>query len=110
MQSSEPQAFALQSLLACPSCAGPLSAEDAALRCASCSARFAAPDGIPSLRAEADARTERVRAFYGEAPFPGYRPRDTLHALRARAAASPLARALDEAIPDDARVLDLGCG
>jgi 2-polyprenyl-3-methyl-5-hydroxy-6-metoxy-1,4-benzoquinol methylase len=57
-----------------------------------------------------DPRTERVRAFYGEAPFPGYRPRDTLHALRARAAASPLARMLDQAIPEDARVLDLGCG
>jgi len=57
-----------------------------------------------------DPRTERVRSFYGEAPFPGYRPRDTLDALRARAAASPLARMLDEAIPEDARVLDLGCG
>jgi len=30
--------------------------------------------------------------------------------LRLRAERSPLARLLDEAIPDDARVLDLGCG
>jgi 2-polyprenyl-3-methyl-5-hydroxy-6-metoxy-1,4-benzoquinol methylase len=110
--SEEPRALALQALLACPACAGVLRAfpEGQAFRCRACSAAFAAPDGIPSLREQVDSRTERVRAFYGEAPFPGYRPRDTLHALRARAAASPLARALDQAIPDDARVLDLGCG
>jgi 2-polyprenyl-3-methyl-5-hydroxy-6-metoxy-1,4-benzoquinol methylase len=68
---------------------------------------------MPSSEPEStrlDPRTERVRAFYGDAPFPGYRPRDTLHALRTRAAASPLARMLDDAIPDDAHVLDLGCG
>jgi SAM-dependent methyltransferase len=108
--SEEPRAGELRALLACPACAGALSLDEEVLRCAGCASRFAAPDGIPSLREDADPRTERVRTFYGEAPFPGYRPRDTLHALRARAAASPLARMLDQAIPDDARVLDLGCG
>jgi 2-polyprenyl-3-methyl-5-hydroxy-6-metoxy-1,4-benzoquinol methylase len=57
-----------------------------------------------------DERTEAVRRFYTEAPFPGYGARDTLAALRARAARSELARLLDQAIPRDARVLDLGCG
>jgi 2-polyprenyl-3-methyl-5-hydroxy-6-metoxy-1,4-benzoquinol methylase len=112
MQSSEDaRAIELQALLACPACAGALTPrQDDTFRCLACSTGFAVSDGIPSLRAPADQRTERVRAFYGEAPFPGYRPRDTLHALRTRAAASPLARMLDEAIPEDARVLDLGCG
>jgi len=111
--SEEPRAPELHELLACPACAGALReprADHQALRCTACSALYAAPDGIPSLRHPADPRTERVRTFYGEAPFPGYRPRDTLHALRARAEASPLARMLDQAIPEDARVLDLGCG
>ena len=58
----------------------------------------------------ADRRTEAVRAFYTEAPFPNYRPRDTLEALRLRAERSPLARLLDQAIPRDARVLEVGCG
>jgi len=57
-----------------------------------------------------DRRTDEVRRFYAEAPFPGYGPRDTLATLRARAARSDFARLLDEAIPAGARVLDLGCG
>lgn len=58
----------------------------------------------------ADRRTETVRRFYSEAPFPSYGARDTLATLRLRAERSPLARLLDEAIPQEARVLDLGCG
>ncbi|HEY4395167.1 MAG TPA: class I SAM-dependent methyltransferase [Polyangia bacterium] len=57
-----------------------------------------------------DRRTERVRRFYSEVPFPSYGARDTLGSLQARAERSALARLLDEAIPQDARVLDLGCG
>src|ERR1700722_8150285 len=57
-----------------------------------------------------DRQTETVRRFYTEAPFPNYGSRDTLGSLRLRAERSPLARLLDEAIPQDARVLDFGCG
>src|SRR5207247_10520488 len=70
----------------------------------------AAPGGIPDLRVEADIRTERVRTFYGRAPFPGYPQRDSLSALRSRAARSEFVRLLDEAIPGDALVLEMGCG
>jgi SAM-dependent methyltransferase len=57
-----------------------------------------------------DARTEVVRRFYEDAPFPGYPPRDSIEWLRARAERSEFARLLDRAIPGNARVLDLGCG
>src|SRR4029453_14723448 len=50
-------------------------------------------------------RTEAVREFYARAPFPGYPPRDSLLALRARARRSAFARGLDQAIPGDARVV-----
>ena len=57
-----------------------------------------------------DSRTDVVRRFYDEAPFPGYPPRDSLAAFRARAERSRFAQLLDDAIPPDARVVEVGCG
>src|SRR5262245_13191844 len=71
---------------------------------------FEAPEGIPNLRLSGDTRTDTVRRFYEDTPFPGYPPRDSLHAVRARAERSMFARLLDEAIPDKACILDAGCG
>jgi SAM-dependent methyltransferase len=72
--------------------------------------RYEVADGIPNLRVLGDPRTETVRRFYEQAPFPNYPPRDSVEWLRARAERSEFARLLDRAIPDDARILDLGCG
>src|SRR5258708_39211399 len=55
-------------------------------------------------------RTAAVRRFYERAPFPGYPPRDSLQALHARAGRSVFARLIDEAIPGDARIVEIGCG
>jgi SAM-dependent methyltransferase len=94
-------------LLACPACQ---SALDPEYTCLGCGTRYGAPDGIPDLRLPGDARTDMVREFYRVAPFPGYRPRDNLQALRARAERSEFARLLDAAIAPDARILEIGCG
>ena len=94
-------------LLACPACQGRLDTE---WICCVCGAQFGAPDGIPDLRLPGDASTEKVRRFYDRAPFPGYRPRDSLEALRARGDQSEFARLLDSAIPGDAKILEMGCG
>jgi SAM-dependent methyltransferase len=94
-------------LLACPACGGELAADWA---CPGCGARFESPDGIPNLRLPADGRTDAVRRFYERAPFPGYPPRDTLHALHARAERNVFARLVNEAIPGDARIVEIGCG
>jgi len=51
-----------------------------------------------------------VRRFYDRAPFPGYPPRDNLAAFLARAERSRFAQLLDQAIPSDARVVEVGCG
>src|SRR5690349_1445807 len=96
-----------RALLACPACGGRL---DAVWRCGACGTAYAAPDGIPALRLSGDARTETVRQFYSEAPFPGYPPHGTLDWLRARAGRSRFARLLDAAVPGDARIVEVGCG
>jgi SAM-dependent methyltransferase len=94
-------------LLACPACRGAL---DGDYRCGACGLGGVATDGIINLRLPGDARTDKVRRFYEHAPFPGYPPRDSLDSLRARAERSPFARLLDQAIPLDARILEIGCG
>jgi SAM-dependent methyltransferase len=98
---------AIRSLLACPACGGTLEAD---WSCGGCGARYEVRDGIPALRLATDERTDAVRRFYDRAPFPGYPPRDSLHALRARAERSPLPRLIDRAIPGDARIVEVGCG
>jgi SAM-dependent methyltransferase len=94
-------------LLACPACGADLSDD---WTCAGCATRYDVHGGIPDLRLPGDVRTETVRRFYESAPFPGYPPRDSLHALRLRAERSAFARRLDRAIPGDARIVEIGCG
>src|SRR5712692_9957504 len=94
-------------LLACPACEGPL---DEGWMCRGCGARHEAADGVPNLRVASDARTDVVRHFYEEAPFPGYPPRDSLTWLYARAERTEFPRLLDRAIAGDARILEIGCG
>ena len=100
----DPRALAM---LACPRCGAAL---DEVLCCKGCAAAYQEVDGIADLRLPGDARTERVRDFYAEAPFPGYPPRDSIDWLRARAERSSFARMLDAAIPYDARIVEVGCG
>ena len=94
-------------LLACPACAGALAAD---FSCRGCGACYESPDGIPNLRLPGDTRTEVVRRFYQQAPFPDYPPRASIGWLRARAERSEFARLIDRAISSDARILDFGCG
>lgn len=97
-------------LLACPACGAALERRGECLQCVACSEAYPVRAGIPVLRALAEDRTERVREFYSESPFPNYPPNDTLSGLRGRAARSEFARLLDDAIPGDASVVEIGCG
>jgi SAM-dependent methyltransferase len=98
---------AWRALLACPACGGLLNAD---WRCCSCGLSYGAPQGVPALRLPGDCRTEKVRAFYAEAPFPNYPPEASLAWLRGRASRSRFARLLDAAIAPDARIAEVGCG
>lgn len=98
---------AVRVLLACPSCGSALGADWC---CEKHGTRYGAPDGIPDLRLAGDEQTEAVRAFYAEAPFPGYPANADRNWLRQRAGRSRFAQLLDDAIPADARIAELGCG
>lgn len=100
----------LLSVLACPACGRELRASPSSVCCAGCGRSFPALGGIPDLRGDADPEAGTLRDFYSAAPFPGYPPRDSYPALRARAERSEFARLLDEAIAPDATVVDVGCG
>ena len=57
-----------------------------------------------------DNRTDAVRRFYEQAPFPGYTPLDTLQAIRRRGDRNRFAHLLDRSISCDALVAEIGCG
>jgi SAM-dependent methyltransferase len=57
-----------------------------------------------------DDRTDAVRRFYSRAPFPGYPARESLQTLQARAERSVFARLVHQAIPGNARIVEVGCG
>jgi SAM-dependent methyltransferase len=54
--------------------------------------------------------TDVMRSFYEENPFPDYEDLDSDWSLRERAQRGVFARLLDEQIPHDARILEVGCG
>jgi SAM-dependent methyltransferase len=51
-----------------------------------------------------------VKQFYEETPFPNYEDVDTARALLEKARAGVFARLLNDHIPYDARVVEIGCG
>jgi len=103
--------FPYPELLACPACKGAVQAShDGSLTCATCGVVYETRTGIADLRVPSEARTETVRSFYSRSPFPNYPPNDTLSWLRGRAAKSEFARLLEQAVPGDAKVVELGCG
>lgn len=74
-------------------------------------------EGIPRLFVPTDATsvpgadvTDLVKAFYEKTPFPNYDDLDNARALIEKARAGLFARLLDEQIPFNARVLEVGCG
>jgi 2-polyprenyl-3-methyl-5-hydroxy-6-metoxy-1,4-benzoquinol methylase len=58
---------------------------------------------------EADV-TEMVKAFYEETPFPNYDDHDSVRSLMETARKGQYATSLDESIPFNTTVLEVGCG
>ena len=106
----------LEEKLASPCCRATLERRRATLVCTRCAHAFPVADGIPqlfwpheALDSDADV-TQMVKAFYEETPFPNYDEHDSIRALIDKARLGQYARALDETIPYNASVLEVGCG
>jgi carbamoyltransferase len=74
-------------------------------------------EGIPRLFVPTDLEalngrdvTDLVKQFYEKTPFPNYEDVDTPRALLEKARAGLFARHLNDQIPYDARVVEIGCG
>jgi len=67
---------------------------------------------VPTSAAEANGQdvTETVKQFYEKTPFPNYDDLDNQRALLEKAREGLFARLLNEQIPYDARVVEVGCG
>jgi SAM-dependent methyltransferase len=99
----------------CPHCQAALSA-DSEIRCSGCKRVFRVEDGIPCLYAATEPEstrervTEQVRAFYEQTPFPNYEDFESIEDLVRKAESGLFARMLNDQIPFNSRVLEVGCG
>jgi SAM-dependent methyltransferase len=105
---------ALRALWCCPACGGELGDAGLAAACCGCGRSFPAEEGIwrffhPHEAVEGDV-TEAVKAFYEKTPFPNYDEHESLRSLIDKSRRGIYARLLNEQIPFNSRVLEVGCG
>lgn len=103
----------------CPACAGELRIiGDDDIECLGCHNRYQVEDGIPLLfwpnkwdPAKEDV-TDKIKSFYEKTPFPNYDYEnfENVEDLIRKAEAGIFARLLDEQIPFNIKILEVGCG
>jgi len=102
-------------IFACPACGGKLTWGADAVQCGACSRSFPVEEGIPRLFHPHDPGDKRdvtdiVKSFYETNPFPNYDDLDSRESLAGKARRGVFARLLDDQIPADSLVLEVGCG
>lgn len=100
----------------CPACRGEIKPVDNDLQCSECHKRYRVRDGIPLLflpnewdHAREDV-TDTIKSFYEKTPFPNYENSEDVKSLIQKAEKGVFARLLNEQIPFNIRVLEVGCG
>jgi carbamoyltransferase len=115
---SDADAFeGFEEMLCCPCGSGSaLRKVDGAYLSADCHHRFPIVDGIPQLVWLHDQSsgtgdvTEQVKAFYEDTPFPNYDEHESVRSLIEKSRLRIYSKALDDAIPYNSSVLEVGCG
>jgi carbamoyltransferase len=99
-----------------PNAQADLRVEQDHLVCTNSGQTFPVCDGIPQLFwphdsiASANDVTEIVKAFYEETPFPNYDDHDSVRSLIEKSRRGQYARVLDDSIPYNSTILEVGCG
>jgi carbamoyltransferase len=107
----------LDSLWISPCCQADLRRPaDDRVACGRCGRQYAVEDGIPLMFAPHQGFgrggdvTEEVKAFYEETPFPNYDEHDSVRSLMEKSRRGMYAKTLNDAIPFNTTVLEVGCG
>ena len=103
-------------IFVCPACGGDLKITDRRIKCLGCHKYYQVEDEIPLLfhpnewdSSKKDV-TNMVKSFYEKTPFPNYEEFDNVGELIQKAQRGIFARLLNEQIPFNIRVLEVGCG
>lgn len=103
-------------IFACPSCKGDLEIVEDSITCSRCNNLYQVEDNIPLLfwptdrdNSEKDV-TNIVKDFYEESPFPNYEELENVGDLVQKAQSTFFANLLNNQIPFNIRVLEVGCG
>ena len=93
----------------CPRCFAAVESDSS---CRGCDLEFERVGDMLDVLAstEREHRAAEVESFYARSPFPGYAPADDGGTLLDRSRRSSFLTALDDAVPPNGRVVDLGCG
>jgi SAM-dependent methyltransferase len=100
----------------CPACRGDLKLVHDVIKCTQCHHHYQVEDGIPQffIPNECDGTkidvSEVVKEFYEKTPFPNYEEFENVESLKQKAQKSIFPRLLDEQVPFNIRVLEVGCG
>src|SRR3989344_3395322 len=92
----------------CPECKTKLNTKRS--KCSNCGFRYTVTNDILQVYTPTEGVTEDIKAFYEKNPFPNYDDIDSVWTLREKAKTGIFARLLDDQIPIDARILEVGCG
>jgi SAM-dependent methyltransferase len=103
-------------IFVCPSCGEGLKIFNKGIQCITCGKHYIVDNGIPLLfcagKCDASKKdvTDVVKSFYEETPFPNYEDFENVDGLIQKAEKGVFTRLLNEQIPFNIRVLEVGCG
>ncbi|MBU1630874.1 MAG: methyltransferase domain-containing protein [Candidatus Omnitrophica bacterium] len=104
-------------IFVCPACGGDLQIADDEIKCLKCLNCYQVEDEVPLLFwphengiVQKKDVTNMVKKFYEKTPFPNYEEFENVGGLIQKAQTGIFARLLNEQVPFNIRVLEVGCG